>query len=211
MRKTGYEPMRSTIQRCPTRPHPQHPRRPGRAITGPGGRGLTLVELLVVLAVIGVLLGILLPTLSQARRAAETTTCISNLRQLHMALRMYEDDHGFLPVEPALGYFPKWRDQLSAYVKNDALYVCPLDPDPRAHYLGYDPRPCSYSYTYTMLQMGRDGVHRRPTLGSPVVLCMHHESLYQAIILRYDGSIHLPVPHRYREIGFESEDPRVTP
>jgi len=54
----------------------------------------TLLELLVVVAIIGVLAGLLVPVLSKARAAAKTTHCLGNLRQLSLAIQMYVDDNG---------------------------------------------------------------------------------------------------------------------
>lgn len=76
----------------------------------PAPRAFTLVELLVVIAVVALLIGILLPALGRTRRAAHATACASNLRQAFLACRMYADVND--GVGPAIGQpygrLPNW-------------------------------------------------------------------------------------------------------
>src|SRR5437868_3435057 len=73
--------------------------------------GFTLVELLVVIGVIALLISILLPTLNRAREAGFKLKCLSNLRQLGLALLAYENDNqGKFPATARGGGSPELEE-----------------------------------------------------------------------------------------------------
>src|SRR5438105_144639 len=92
-------------------------------------RGFTLIELLVVIAIIAILAALLLPALASAKRKAQKTQCLSNLRQLDTAAKVYADD--YKGVFMAIDYTNNiWLGTLMEYQgKVDKLRYCPSAKD----------------------------------------------------------------------------------
>ena len=115
-------------------------------------RGFSLLELLVVVAIIAILAALLLPTLQSARERARRTACLSNLKQIGLALELYgRDSDDYFPNTSFGASAPgtyngqyRWMDALDPYLKSAQIFVCP-----DASELKYQPRSLNYGgYAY---------------------------------------------------------------
>jgi len=96
----------------------------------------SLVELLVVVAIIAILAAILFPVFSRARENARRSSCQSNLRQIGLGALQYTQDYdetlfrsfyGAATADSDATTNYKWMDAIFPYVKNEQVFVCPSD------------------------------------------------------------------------------------
>ena len=114
--------------------------RAARAFTPGKSSAFTLIELLVVIAIIALLAAILFPVFASARAKAREVTCVSNLRQVGMAVRMYVQDYDeTFPIFHAYNFKAAGmpgpgepghkgvEDQVLPYAKATGIFRCPDD------------------------------------------------------------------------------------
>lgn len=88
----------------------------------------TLIEILVVLAIIGILAALLFPVFGRARENARRASCQSNLRQIGLGMEQYVSDYDeSYPPEIVPLTSPKvtFVTQLQPYLKNEQVFICP--------------------------------------------------------------------------------------
>jgi prepilin-type N-terminal cleavage/methylation domain-containing protein/prepilin-type processing-associated H-X9-DG protein len=100
-----------------------------RARSTIGRQGLTLLEVLVAIAIAGLLISLLLPAVHMTREAARRTHCASNMRQIGIALQCYCEVHSAYPGNQAV----KWHSKLAPFLeipensKSSPVFACPSD------------------------------------------------------------------------------------
>jgi len=98
--------------------------------------GFTLIELLVVIAIIAILAAILFPVFAKVREKARQTACVSNEKQIAMAMLMYEQDYdGYFPSDTfAFGITEEsgqWLNTMmlvDPYLNSSHVWACPSNP-----------------------------------------------------------------------------------
>jgi len=110
------------------------------------GRAFTLIELLSVIAVVGILIALLLPAISAARESSRRTNCASHLRQIALAALMYVDAHGQrfpaqaadgLPVRAVGGDGRNYYDRLAPFAGDDSIWLCPSTDEGPGRLMSY--------------------------------------------------------------------------
>lgn len=138
-------------------------------------RGFTLIELLVVIAIIAILAAILFPAFTAAKKRAQMTQCLGNLKQLGAAIKLYAaDSNGRMPnastgapnwcgCETWYGWVYPNKGQIWRYVKNSRIFLCPSDLGRKAVNIVYIPDgltqkdyPLSYSMNYNVSSQNAD-------------------------------------------------------
>ena len=123
-------------------------------------RGFTLIELLVVIAIIAILAAILFPVFAKAREKARQISCVSNEKQIGLAILQYsQDSDERMPCGTAItGNYTQdgkgWASQIYSYVKSTAVFKCPDDSTS-----GSNVAPITYPISYGMsLQVTRSSL-----------------------------------------------------
>ena len=93
----------------------------------PRARGFTLIELLVVVAIIAILAAILFPVFAKAREKARQITCVSNLKQIGLALTQYtqDNDEQLMYCRSDFDGDIPWQAKAYAYIKSANVFKCP--------------------------------------------------------------------------------------
>ncbi|MGQ9789365.1 MAG: prepilin-type N-terminal cleavage/methylation domain-containing protein [Armatimonadota bacterium] len=132
-------------------------------------QAFTLMELLLVVAIIALLVALLLPVFQQARKKSYEPVCTSNLRQFYVAFSLYREDYGDAP---------KYQARLLPYIKDKRILRCPAGPS-KSGIAWFASSPVkekwletSYIFFRPFCDSDRDIMARHtPIMASPFVLC----------------------------------------
>ena len=137
-------------------------------------RAFTLIELLIVIAVIGILAAILLPALARSKAVAKRIHCLGNVRQLAFSVHLYADDYADRPppnsAEDRSGRILNWDwILLDGYLdRNKDVFQCAGNRLPNPPPQNVSPYRFNYSYGWNRYGLNDDGKERSVKLGSVV-------------------------------------------
>ncbi len=156
--------------------------------------GFTLIEILIVLAIIGILAAILFPVFNRVRASARAAACSSNLKQIGLGILLYaNDNNGGLPrpPSPSKDKLPRcgWPDLFFRYTRSAEVFQCPDDESDQVYNPAcgnsadapiktgagsYNFEGTSYSLTRgeptkTILALDGIGIWAGPTIGDKIV------------------------------------------
>ena len=185
-------------------------------------KAFTLVEILFVLVIIGLLSAIVLSIYTSTRSRSNETVCVSNLRQIGLGIKMYENDYGDLPR--------KFETLYPVYVSDKRVFRCPqwearistASPDKQKHAnlltrYTYEPEDAQFwqhlpreAGDPASLHLGWQAFYDKRGERLPLVVCQFHDPLLDAdvpigpdgklqmtrMVLRLDGSVEKATAHQ---------------
>lgn len=179
--------------------------------------GFTLLELIAVIAIIGLLSSLLIPEVSKFQERARSVVCLNNLRQIGVGVLGYVGDNNYeYPViepDPQNPVYPQdsqeeivakpMLDVLGPYGVTEAVLKCPADlksPDP--YYIKNDPHT-SYQWRVTLdsenanapKYYGRRGYTVRIVKPSRVTICTDYQNVHSGKMNRLYADGHVSVPN----------------
>ncbi len=164
----------------------------------------TLIELLIVVAIIAILAGMLLPALNQARARGQAISCISNLKQLGLAFNMYTDNNG--------GYFPlmaknadgDWYSAINkGYSLRGKVFACPsFKNDPAYPAYNDNGKPTQrIHYGYNRKYFGGEGLDNKVSMN--VSMLRYPTQAYAAMDNHIGGK---PAQGAYTVLSYKKAD-----
>lgn len=147
-------------------------------------RAFTLIELLVVISIVSLLVGILLPALQKARKAARAAQCLSSQRQIAIGMETYlTENKSHFPIANPSDWHERWTTLLAEkYRLGKAIFYCPEDIERKV--MDFDDlttplgnRYVSYGYNISGLGFNTGGGKPDPFTGSNVTIFSARQDL----------------------------------